>query len=117
MPSLYVKDFFYGWMITGTTNNLTWAVLSVNPASTLLSPGVLTTTMTSSVVPQTSQSGGNNHVTSPPVEEETTTTLITTTTITTVRAPGTANTSGNLHLSIYVFFQGTIEINLNKIEG
>ncbi|GAA6068668.1 seizure protein 6 homolog isoform X1 [Tachysurus ichikawai] len=75
----------------GTTTNPTQAVPSVEPASTVMSPGVLTTAMTSSTAPKSGQLGGKGGVTSPPLEEETTTTLITTTTITTVHTPGLAD--------------------------
>ncbi|MCJ8739210.1 hypothetical protein PDJAM_G00044570 [Pangasius djambal] len=79
--------------IIGTTTNPTQAVPSVEPAFTVMSPGVLTTAMTSSTAPQSGQSGGKGGVTSPPAEEETTTTLITTTTITTVHTPVQCNAS------------------------
>ena len=76
---------------TGTTTNPTQAIPSVEPASTVMSPGVLTTAVTSSAAPQAGLSRARGGVTSPPAEEETTTTLITTTTITTVHTPGTLN--------------------------
>ncbi|XP_062382826.1 seizure protein 6 homolog [Sardina pilchardus] len=79
----------------GTTPDPTQAVPSVRhiqPVSTVMSPGVLTTAVTSSSAPRGGQSAGGG-VTSSPTEEETTTTLITTTTITTVHTPVQCNAS------------------------
>ncbi|XP_065136858.1 seizure protein 6 homolog isoform X2 [Paramisgurnus dabryanus] len=81
---------------TGTTTNPTQAVPSIREselASTMMSPGILTTAVTSSAAPRAAQSGFGSGVTSPPAEEETTTTLITTTTITTVHTPVQCNAS------------------------
>ncbi|KAG5263252.1 hypothetical protein AALO_G00284300 [Alosa alosa] len=79
----------------GTTPDPTQAVPPVRhiqPVSTVMFPGVLTTAVTSSSAPRGGQSVGGG-VTSPPTEEETTTTLITTTTITTVHTPVQCNAS------------------------
>ncbi|XP_076153708.1 seizure protein 6 homolog [Alosa pseudoharengus] len=79
----------------GTTPDPTQAVPPVRhiqPVSTVMFPGVLTTAVTSSSAPRGGQSAGGG-VTSPPTEEETTTTLITTTTITTVHTPVQCNSS------------------------